>query len=124
MATLIHPVPGFGLTIDYGVVVFHNISIVRDYFAHYKVPMGPVGCAVPIKSFNIDFRTGKGVEGIVSPDPSTALKAWAEQLNKYLYLAAGINLQDPVPADLLLPFKDFVKKYELADLVQVISIVG
>jgi hypothetical protein len=119
-----YTVPGSGLTIDYGVVFFHNISIVRDYFAYYKVPIGPASITNPTSSFNVDFRTGKVVEGFVSSDPSAALQTWVEQLNKYPYLTAGINLPDPVPADLLLPFKDFVKKYDLADMVQLISNLG
>jgi hypothetical protein len=119
-----YTVPGSGLTIDYGVVVFHNISIVRDYFAHYKIALGPAGFAAPNSSFNVDFRTGKIVQDFVSPDPSAALQVWIEQLSKYPYLVAGINLPDPVPADLLLPFKDFVQKYDLADMVQLISVLG
>lgn len=117
-------VPGSDLTIDYGVVVFHNTSIVRDYFAHYQVPLGPAGFAPPTSSFNIDFRTGQIVKGFVPPDPSAALLAWVNQLSKYPFLAVGIDLPDPVPTDLLLPFRDFVKKYDLANLVQTISNLG
>lgn len=119
-----YTVPGSNLTIDYGVVVFHNISIVRDYFAHYKVALGPAGFAAPNTSYNVDFRTGKIVDGYVPPDPSTALRVWLEQLNKYPYLTTGINLPDPVPEDLVIPFRDFVTKYNLSDMVQTISLLG
>lgn len=119
-----YTVPSSGLTIDYGVVVFHNISIVRDYFAHYNVALGPASFTAPTASFNVDFRTGKIDQGFIAPDPSAALQAWVEQLNKYPFLASGIDLPDPVPADLLLPFSEFVNKYGLADLVQTITSLG
>jgi hypothetical protein len=38
-----YTVPGSGLIIDYEVLVFHNISIVRDYFAHYNVALPCAG---------------------------------------------------------------------------------
>jgi hypothetical protein len=119
-----YTVPGSNLTIDYGVVVFHNITVVRDYFAYYKVALGPAEFAAPNTSYNVDFRTGKIVAGYVPPDPSTALGVWVEQLNKYPYLAAGIHLPDPVPEDLVIPFRDFVTKYNLSDMVQTISELG
>jgi hypothetical protein len=114
-------VPGSGLTIDYGVVFFHNNSIVRDYFAHYNVALESAGAGIPIADFNIDFRTGKIVDGFVPPDPTAALGIWVQQLNKHPYLAVGINLPDPVPQDLVTPFKDFVKTFGLDDLVQLFS---
>ena len=119
-----YTVPSSGLTIDYGVVVFHNISIVRDYFSYYKVALGPAGFASANHSYNVDFRTGNIVEGYVSPDPTAALQIWLDQLNKHPYLAAGINLPDPVPEELVIPFKDFVEEFDLADMVNAISEVG
>lgn len=117
-------VPSSGLTIDYGVVVFHNISVVRDYFAHYNIALAPAGFAASNSTNYVDFRTGNVVDGYVPPDPTAALGAWVDQLNKYPFLATGINLPEPVPADLLLPFKDFVQKYDLAAMVQTISSLG
>jgi hypothetical protein len=97
---------------------------VRDYFAYYKVALGPAEFVTPTSSFNVDFGTGKIVKSFVAPDPTKALQLWVEQLNKYPFLATGIELPDPVPADLLLPFKDFVKKFDLTDMVQTISSLG
>ncbi len=42
-----------------------------------------------------------------------ALAAYGEQVAQYPYLEFGWDLPDPVPADLLLPFGEFVKKYSL-----------
>ena len=117
-------VPSSGLTIDYGVVVFHNISVVRDYFAHYNIALAPAVFAASNSTNYVDFRTGNGVDGYVPPDPTAALGAWVDQLIKYPFLATGINLPEPVPADLLLPFRDFVQKYDLGAMVQIISTLG
>jgi hypothetical protein len=48
---------------------------------------------------------------------SAALGAYAAQVFQYPYLDYGFDLPNPVPADLLLPFGDFVKKYSLDALV-------
>ncbi|EHL01367.1 hypothetical protein M7I_2700 [Glarea lozoyensis 74030] len=61
----------------------------------------------------IDLRTGKP-SAFVPQDPTAALGAFAAQAYQYPYLVDGYSLPDPVPADLLLPFGDFVKKYNLA----------
>lgn len=119
-----YTVPNSGLTIDYGVVVFHNLSLVRDYFAHYGVELGPATFAAPNMSYNVDFRTGKVVKGFVSPDPTASLKSYVQQLEKYPFLSSGINLPDPVPEDLLIPFKEFVHKFDLANMVQTICGLG
>lgn len=42
--------------------------------------------------------------------------AYAAQLQKYPYLLYSWNLPSPVPEDLLLPFADFVAKYDLQDV--------
>ncbi|KAI9773766.1 MAG: hypothetical protein M1839_001999 [Geoglossum umbratile] len=112
-------VPGSGLKIDYGVVIFHNISIVHNYFDHFKIPLIGADFTPHGPVFNADFRTGQVING-PPPDPTVtfaALAAYVAQLEKYPFLNTGYNLPDPVPADLLLPFKDFVNKYNLAPMV-------
>ncbi|KAH0565963.1 hypothetical protein GP486_000631 [Trichoglossum hirsutum] len=114
-----YTVPGSGLKIDYGVIVFHNISIVQNYFDHYKIPLTGVALNGGGTTYNVDFTTGNDVVG-PPPDPTVAiaaLAAYVAQLEKYPYLDTGYNLPDPVPEDLLIPFKDFVKKYDLAPMV-------
>ena len=103
-------------TIDIGVIVFHNLTVVTDYFARFEVPLRstatPLGNPLENLSF-VDYRTGKSVPEAGSQDPSAGLAAYAAQLAKYPYLEAGYDLPQPVPADLLLPFGDIVKKYAL-----------
>jgi hypothetical protein len=119
-----YTVPDTGLKIDYGVVVFHNTSVVRNYFEHYKVPLSSVEFAAPNSISSVDFRTGKIVPGFTAPDPTTALETWVNQLKKYPFLVTGLHLPDPVPADLIIPFKDFVKKHNLDAMVQTINRLG
>ena len=105
-------------TVDYGVQIFHNIDIVKTYFARFNIPLqtAVLGSPGSVADY-VDFRTGKLVPGFTDPDPSAAFAAYGAQLAKYPYLEAGFNLPDPVPADLLLPFGEFVQKYNLAALV-------
>jgi hypothetical protein len=50
------------------------------------------------------------------------LKILARELKKYPYLPGGFNLPDPVPADLLLPFGEFVTKYGIQAAVPLIFV--
>ncbi len=106
--------PSTNETVDYGVVVFHNLTVVNDYFARFNMPLttAPSATAGQVTKY-VDFRTGKVVAGYVPADPSAALAAYGAQLEKYAYVEDGFDLPDPVPEDLLLPFGDFVTKYNL-----------
>jgi len=106
--------PGTGGKVDIGVVVWHELPIVRDYFARFGIPLekATFDSAGQVSKY-VDYRTGKEVTGYAPSDPSAALGTYATQLSQYAYLEAGFDLPDPIPADLLLPFGDFVKKYKL-----------
>ena len=110
--------PGTNETVDYGVQIFHNLDSVRKYFARFDIPLqtAVLGSPGSVADY-VDFRTGKLLPGFNDPDPSAAFAAYGAQAAKYPYLEAGFDLPDPVPADLLLPFGEFVKKYNLAALV-------
>lgn len=110
--------PSTNETVDYGVIVFHNLDIVKKYFARFNVPLINASFAAPgqVNKY-VDFTTGKVVAGYAPADPTAALAGYAAQIGKYPYVEAGFDLPDPVPADLLLPFGDFVKKYNLQSLV-------
>lgn len=111
--------PSTKIPVDIGVVIFHNLSIVTDYFARFNVPLVTASFAASTQQF-VDFRTGIVVAGY-SPPSQTALgaglAAYTAQLLKYPGLNAGFFLPDPVPEDLLMPFGDFVKKYSLEAVV-------
>ena len=113
--------PATNITIDIGVVLFQNLSVVRDYFARFNIPLERVGSSSPgLVTEYVDFRTGKIVSGYSPPSPSAALAAYGVQVAKYPALENGFYLPEPVPVDLLLPIGDFVQKYDLGSAVNLI----
>jgi hypothetical protein len=99
------------VTIDYGVQAFLNSSITRDYFAHFGVPV--VNYTGSNNIFLLaDFNTGKPL----TINPSRDLTGWATQLAKYPWLDSTWNVPQPVAADLWLPLRDFLTKYNLSDV--------
>ncbi|PMD26014.1 flavin-containing superfamily amine oxidase [Hyaloscypha hepaticicola] len=113
--------PVTGLTFDYGVVYFYNMSVVTNYFEHYNVPLGPPN---DLFSTNITYYANFATATPIPNDPfpsdnalGAALFAYVDQLAKYPFLSNGYNLPTPVPADLLLNFGDFVAKYQLQGMV-------
>lgn len=110
--------PATKTPIDIGVQMFHNISVVNDYFNRFQVPLIKYGAdadpnAQPVNA-QYDFRTGKAVN--VSFPTAEAVGAafgkFAQFLAQYPRLNDGMFLPDPIPADFLLPLGDFVKKYD------------
>ncbi|KAF2447901.1 amine oxidase, flavin-containing superfamily [Karstenula rhodostoma CBS 690.94] len=106
-----------GTPIDMGVIIFHNLTIVRDYFARFDVPLitlgSDAGSGSDSVSANYDLRTGKEVN-ITSPsqaDTAAAFANYTQFLSKYPRLNDGMFLPSPVPDDLVLPFGKFAKKY-------------
>lgn len=114
--------PGTGATIDIGVVVWHDLEIVRDYFARFDVPLmkAPLVAAGTVVKY-VDYRTGAEVAGHAPGDPSPGLAAYGAQLAQYPYLEQGFDLPSPIPPELLLPFGAFVRKYGVDPAVGLIS---
>jgi hypothetical protein len=114
--------PATNQTIDYGVVVFKNEQLVKDYFnllniSWKVVPNSAFGSAVLV---GVDIHTGKRIPNYNFSNATTGLQVWASQLAKYPYLDGGFFLPDPVPEELLLPFGEFVAKYaNLSSLVDI-----
>lgn len=104
--------PATGLKQDYGVAVWHDLEIVKKYFARLNVSLVKSKPDITGASLTryLDFRTAKEVSGLPQ-NLSEGLAAYVAQLVKYPYLEAGFFLPDPVPPELLLPFGDFVEKY-------------
>lgn len=112
--------PVTGGTTDIGVIVFHDLPIVRSYFGRFGVPLVPFSEGGGETTF-VDYRSGRVVPGYVPPQGPPLFAALGEYfglLERYPYLEAGFNLPDPVPPDLLLPFGDFVSKFGLDQMVQ------
>ena len=112
--------PATQIKIDYGVQLFHNTSLVTNYFAQFGIPLTIADLTVPgVTTDNVDFYTGGVVKEYSPVDPTAALGAYAAQLVNYPYLDSGFQLPNPVPSDLLLPFGQFVTKYDIGSAVRI-----
>ena len=117
--------PATHIPTDIGVVVLHNRPVVTDYFARFNVPLvGLPPGAFGGPNVNVDFRTGQ-VQTFTEPsqaDTGAALGAYFGYLQQlsatYFDLDKSFNLPNPVPADLLMKFSDFVAKYSLGAMVR------
>jgi hypothetical protein len=110
--------PVTGGTTDIGVIVFHDLPVVRDYFARFDVPLVGFGGFRETPIY-VDYRTGKVVPGYAPPAP-VALPVYLGLLQQHPYLAAGFDLPDPVPPELLMPFGDLVEQAGLQSIVQLV----
>ena len=108
-----------GRTIDYGVKVFNNDSVVTNYFASLNVELAPfTGYAANQTTIYADLATGSDVSASEIHVPSTAeitdgLSRYQALLNKYPYLGSGFQLPSPVPEELLITWGDFLKEHGL-----------
>lgn len=119
--TYIDPVTG--APFDYGVIGWHNIPTVTNYFNRFNISLTPllVDSSIAIKFAN--FRTGKLLPNYTEPAPQdigAALGVWYSICGKYPTLPYGYNLTYPVDEDLLAPFSDTVTKYHLQAIVPLI----
>lgn len=116
--------PDNGWTIDYGVIIFSNITVVTDYFARFDIPLttfSTSSAAGGSRQF-VDFTTGEVVSNFTQPNSTaiaSAFQVWAQQLAKYPDLNIGFNMTYPVAEDLLLPFGEFLTKYNMEALAYV-----
>ncbi|WP_285102448.1 FAD-dependent oxidoreductase [Promicromonospora sp. MEB111] len=115
--------PATGSTLDIGVVVWHDQPLVRQWFERFDIPLRKASFGGG-ETVYADYRTGREVQGYAPPNPVAALALYGEQLARFPYLEHGFELPDPVPADLLLPFGDFVRRYGLDEVVPTVVQFG
>lgn len=105
--------PVSGTKVDYGVQAYNNISLTRDFFARFNIPVTEFTFPPPAEPVYADFTTGAVVEGFT---PGTLHPDYITELNKYEpYLDGGFFLPDKIPEDLLLPWDKYIEKYSLQD---------
>ncbi|RHZ55821.1 uncharacterized protein CDV56_106891 [Aspergillus thermomutatus] len=105
--------PATGTPVDMGVLVFHNITVVKDYFKRFDIPLNRADEFMR-SEFYYDFRTGRAVTPTFTPlaeEVSAAFAAYLAQYSKYPGLSNGTILPSPVPEELYMPFGKFVEKY-------------
>jgi hypothetical protein len=112
--------PVSGGTTDIGVLIYHDMPLVRDFFGRFGVPLARYTGQGGTTNQYVDFRTGRVVPGYTPPAP-TALPAYLALLQRYPYLDEGFALPDPVPADLLLPFGEFAVRHGLESILQMVN---
>lgn len=101
--------PATGVSVNYGVVAWHDLPLVRNYLARLNVSLGKIDLN-QFQPRSLDFATGKDAPGFPA-NLSDGIAAYIAQLSKYPDLEAGYFLPDPVPEELLLPLAEYVEKY-------------
>ena len=117
--------PGSNTSIEIGVQEWEDTPIVREWFARFKIPLYPYNFTAPgVTSEYVDFQTGQ----IATPEQGNLSSGWdafQTQVAKYPFLDYSLDsVPFPVPADLLLPFGQFITKYNLQDAVPYLSFYG
>ncbi|KAJ6483090.1 hypothetical protein C8R45DRAFT_1062863 [Mycena sanguinolenta] len=115
-------VPNTTITFDYGVILYHNITVATNYFSTLGVEtiIAPSGgdSVVTYANLNGDAKGQTSAPPSMPWANSTAAgAALAKYVNLYNtqfpFLNDGFNLPDPVPEDILLSWADFMAKYDL-----------
>ncbi|KAJ5378232.1 uncharacterized protein N7496_005641 [Penicillium cataractarum] len=107
--------PTTGVTVDYGVQAFWNSTTTWDYFELLGIS-GEAYSIAPLTNVFYDFSTGAPVTVQIANN----FTAYAQQLDNYPYLANSWDLPNPLPEDLVLPFQNFVTKYNLVNMAYTI----
>ena len=113
--------PVTGGTVDIGVIVFEDEPLVRAYFGRFGLDLAPIG-GFGASTTYVDFRTGRTVD--YTPPVPVSLPVYYDLISRYGPIDTVIDLPDPVPHDLVAPFADFVRKYDLGSVVPLVFNYG
>lgn len=116
--------PATNRPIDYGVQAYINNEQTQEFFSRFDVALN-ASTTSPFKTYVADFKAGVVIPNATYPDPTTLIGPLTNYLTvmstNFPFLGEGtFDLPDPVPADLLMPFGQFVAKYNISDVVSVI----
>ena len=106
--------PATNQTFDYGVQLYTNISVARNYLASLDIETATYEGYYPgAKTVYLDETTGQVLPAAAPGNETEASQIYYEQMKSYgdLFSAPGFFLPDPVPADLLLPWGEWLQKY-------------
>ncbi|KAF6794265.1 Beta-cyclopiazonate dehydrogenase 2 [Colletotrichum sojae] len=117
--------PATGAPIDYGVQAYIQNDQTTQFFERFGVALN-ASVLSPFPSKIYDFKTGFAIPNATATDPNQLVGPLANYLFATLnfgFLSEGAyDIPDEVPEDLLLPFGQFVEKYNLTEVVQVVWI--
>jgi len=116
---------------NYGVQSYIDYKGAKAFFERFGIPLQP-NVLFSSDTLNVDPNTGKPV---LNATPAPSLNSSIAALEKYydvivpwndILLPGYWNFPpgDQIPPDLLLPFSDFVAKYNLEDMAPIISVVS
>ncbi|KAL8659922.1 MAG: hypothetical protein Q9202_006903 [Teloschistes flavicans] len=111
--------------IELGVAEWEDTPVVRSWFERFDIPLYQYNFTIPgVTSKYADYTTGKPATPKAG-DLNGAWDAFQKQVSKYPSLDDDLSrVPYPVPADLLLPFGEFIIKYKLQDAVPYLSLYG
>jgi beta-cyclopiazonate dehydrogenase len=117
--------PATGAPVEYGVQAYIQNNETLEFFGRFGVQLNATGLS-PFPNEIYDFKTGFAVPNATATDPT----AFTGPLASYLFAAMNFDflaegaydLPESVPEDLLLPFGQFVVKYNLTEAVPVVWI--
>ncbi|KAF2169038.1 hypothetical protein M409DRAFT_53004 [Zasmidium cellare ATCC 36951] len=107
---------------DHGVLIYENISVLRTFFDSVKAPYKSAGPFLPgMKDAYVDFASKQAVlpaqAAAISGNATEQTTIYIEQLKRFPYLSeAGCHLPDPVLEELIIPFGDWLEKYNIKGL--------
>ncbi|KAK7717665.1 hypothetical protein SLS64_003160 [Diaporthe eres] len=116
--------PATNRPVDYGVQAYINNEQTQEFFSRFDIALN-ASATSPFKTYVADFKAGVVIPNATYPDPTTLIGPLTNYLTvmstNFPFLSEGtFDLPDPVPADLLMPFGQFVAKYNISDVVSVI----
>ncbi|EAQ86336.1 hypothetical protein CHGG_07589 [Chaetomium globosum CBS 148.51] len=116
--------PATGKAINVGVQAWMEYKDAFDFPKRMNVSTSGSMSFTPNEAKFIDYKTGKPVPDYKAPEAAdmyAALQRYLDVIEKYedMLLPGFFNFPDPanIPEDLLMPFIDFVEKYDLAAAV-------
>ena len=111
--------PNTGSAADFGVSALLDIPETDHFLTSLGVPFER-GYLFSSNVTRFDFRTGKAVPSL--GNSTEGLANWATFLTQHPYLRVGLDLPDPVPEELLLPFGEFLEKYKIGAAAEFVSL--
>ncbi|XXH04516.1 hypothetical protein Hte_010932 [Hypoxylon texense] len=104
--------PATGTPINYGLQVYYDDPLARAFFSRLNISVSKGEFPTSHTPLYIDFTDGVELSNYSIPALNDD---YMTELHKYPYLENGLELPDPVPEDLLLPWSEYMKKFNLTD---------
>ncbi|PSN67425.1 FAD/NAD(P)-binding domain-containing protein, partial [Corynespora cassiicola Philippines] len=116
--------PVSGKTVNAALKSYYNTSITRNYWKTLGIEPKKDALRLGHNLTSFDYSEHHLVEWD-GPNTAAGLKAYRKVLDMYPGLLEGFDkLPDPVPKDLLLPFREFAEKHGFQEALYYLSVFG